>query len=350
MIINVPSAAELISVSLRLYFKAWAEVTSILEDWSRHFGLTRNLGFPEAEVKKFKPDEDWRAYLENAQNDLQGIYTLVQQSQEIGIKARICEVSPYLLLKGLQAKPTTECGADYDFTDFQTIEAAELVRIHNMVCKHQISPAFRVVVEDIRRNRNKIHHLGILNSSLDPHSLIDVLQMQYTELYPGRRWMKDRVEFGSVHRWSDWIDSDFNETTGAMIELHDLGPMLTSKQVRILMGHEPKERRYICHHCVQEANLRESGISPRLVPTAFRLKGEMKIRCILCDQIIDLIAKECTAEKCKCAFAAIDPNVERRCVGCGETAEEITAAIEQRRQMDEYHASGPHDNPFDFPS
>lgn len=347
MIINVPSADELTSVSLRLYFKAWAEVTSILEDWSRHFDMRRSRSFGGGRPEKFEPDDDWRAYLENAQNDLQGIYTLVQQSQEIGIKARICEVSPYLLLKGLQAKPVAEGSVDYDFTDFQTIDAAELVRVHNMVCDHRISPVFRELVEDIRRNRNKIHHLGILNRSLDPHAVIDVLQLQYSELYPRRRWMADRIKFGSVHRWSDWMESDFNATTGAMLELHDLEPMLTPNQFKRLTGHGPSKRRYICHYCVREANFQETSVAPSLAPTAFRLKGEMKIRCVLCDETEELIAERCTGDNCRCVFTTVDPNGERRCVGCGYTAGEIADAIEQRRQMDEYRASGRHD-PFDI--
>jgi hypothetical protein len=243
MIVNVPTADELTSVSLRLYFKAWAEVTAILEDWSRIFDLGREHGLRRGKAVCFTPDDEWREYLDNSQNDLQGIYTLVQQSQEIGIKARVCEVSPYLLLKSLQAKPTSETGGDYDFSDFQTIDAVELVRVHNMVCAHQISHTFRDLIEDIRRNRNKIHHLGILNRSLDPHAIIDVLQQQYAELYPGRRWMADRVEFGGTHRLADWVESDFNGVTSAMLELHALEPMIRAAQSKRLTGHGPKERR-----------------------------------------------------------------------------------------------------------
>jgi hypothetical protein len=112
---NVPTADELRTVSLRLYFKAWAEITNIVTEWMEY------SSFPTPE---WLPDKghfyvigeaagghdafaEWHSYIEAAQNDLQGIYTLIQQSQEIGLKARICEVSPFLLLKRADLKRPT---------------------------------------------------------------------------------------------------------------------------------------------------------------------------------------------------------------------------------------------------
>jgi hypothetical protein len=57
----------------------------------------------------------------------------------------------------------------------------ELIRIHNTFCSTSLSKDFQIQYEEIRRNRNKISHLGIYR------------QMNYAELYPGRRWMDDRL-------------------------------------------------------------------------------------------------------------------------------------------------------------
>jgi hypothetical protein len=43
------------------------------------------------------------------------------------LKARICEVSPYLLLKRTDIKPTKANTNTWDFTDFPTIDATELI-------------------------------------------------------------------------------------------------------------------------------------------------------------------------------------------------------------------------------
>jgi len=109
------------------------------------------------------------------------------------LKARICEVSPYLLLKRTDIKPTKANTNTWDFTDFPTIDATELIRIHNTFCSTSLSKDFQIQYEEIRRNRNKISHLGIYRQGIDPRLIIDILQMNYAELYPGRRWMDDRL-------------------------------------------------------------------------------------------------------------------------------------------------------------
>jgi hypothetical protein len=110
---NVPTSEELRTVSLRLYFKAWADITEIVIEWLQLSEVRPISWSPEKGHYYVEPhngrlvegSSEWREYIQAAQSDLQGIYTLIQQSQEIGLKARICEVSPYLLLKRTDVKP-----------------------------------------------------------------------------------------------------------------------------------------------------------------------------------------------------------------------------------------------------
>jgi hypothetical protein len=98
---NVPTAEELRTVSLRLYFKAWADITEIVTEWLQFSGSGTLAWSPEkghynvdsAYSLEGDANSEWRDYIEAAQSDLQGIYILIQQSQEIGLKARICDVS-----------------------------------------------------------------------------------------------------------------------------------------------------------------------------------------------------------------------------------------------------------------
>jgi hypothetical protein len=86
MLKNIPTSDGMEQVSLRLYFTAWRYVNDILRD----------LLHVEAGDDTREKDE----FLARAQPDLQLSYTLIQQSQEIALKAKICAVSPFLLFLG----------------------------------------------------------------------------------------------------------------------------------------------------------------------------------------------------------------------------------------------------------
>ena len=75
---NVPSADELRSISLRLYFKAWADTVEIITEWEQYGSYLLD----KAEGEDDSHTDEWQAYIKAAQSDLQAIYTLIQQSQE----------------------------------------------------------------------------------------------------------------------------------------------------------------------------------------------------------------------------------------------------------------------------
>ena len=77
MIKNIPTAEELRLVSLRLYFKAWADTTNITTEWAE-YGEWATESLDEGEESDSQAG--WEQYIAAAQSDLQGIYTLVQQN------------------------------------------------------------------------------------------------------------------------------------------------------------------------------------------------------------------------------------------------------------------------------
>jgi hypothetical protein len=335
---NVPTAEELRTVSLRLYFKAWADITEIVTEWLQVYDV-RTIGWSLEEGHYYvEPDDspmsegssEWREYIQAAQSDLQGIYTLIQQSQEIGLKARICEVSPYLLLKRTDVKPAEANTNTWDFTDFPTIDAAELIRVHNTFCSTVLSTDFQKQYDEIRRNRNKISHLGIYKRSIDPQLIIDILQMHYAELYHGRRWMDDRLHFATLHRWADYADGDFNERTGLFNELWRVLPWLSDSQFKWLMGHDRQEPRYICHCCAADARLGGNEPYADDVPTAYLIGEALEVRCVICDKLHAMKPGDCPNDQCGCELLSAETESDGACMQCGSTTEDWEA--EQRRR------------------
>ena len=238
-------------------------------------------------------------------------------------KARICDVSPFLLLKRTDVRPTEGEQNVWDFTDFPTLDASELIRIHNMFCSTTLSKEFQAKYEEIRRGRNKISHLGIYRQNLEPLEIIDILQMHYRELYPGRRWMEDRLHFAALGKWADFaFDSDFNERTGLFNELYHLIPELTDEQFRLLMGHDRDEDSFICHECGHRAGLGNTNPYPSDVPTAYRV-GDDRVRCVICDEESAMkSAAPCPVTDCKCEWQSGQKGHEGLCMKCGWAPEE----------------------------
>jgi hypothetical protein len=323
VITNIPTAEDLRTVSLRLYFKAWAETTGIVVDWYEYSGLLelppRSPDEGGGGDQEPRSDGAWQSYINASQSDLQGIYTLIQQSQEIGLKALICEVSPFLLLRSREAKPAVQGTQEYDFTDFPTIDAADLVKVHNTFCNRTISPGFQQQADEIRKGRNKISHLGIFPKELDPAALIEVLLTQYVELYPGRRWLADRLHYGSIDRWSfaEFDKGDWSPKTSVFAELWHMLPALPDHFFRIVMQHGIDEPRYICHECAREAHLGESEPYPHDIPTAYRVGDSMQVRCVMCEKDYRIREEACTNEGCGANLASDEPDSDGDCLVCG---------------------------------
>jgi hypothetical protein len=325
---NTPTADELRLVSLRLYFKAWADTTNIITEWAEY-------GEWAAESQEEDEETDtragWEQYIAAAQSDLQGIFTLIQQSQEIGIKARICEVSPFLLLKRTDVRPTDGEQNVWDFTDFPTLDASELVRVHNMFCSTVLSKEFQAKYEEIRRGRNKISHLGIYKQNLEPLEIIEILQLHFSELYPGRRWMEDRLHFAALGKWADFtFDSDFSERTGLFNELYHLLPELEDEQFKWLMGHDRSEEAFICHECGYRAGLGNTNPYPREVPTAYKVSND-RVKCVICDESSPITpAASCPVTNCGCEWQSALEGHVGLCMKCGWAPEDWEESQRQK--------------------
>jgi hypothetical protein len=304
MIQNVPTADDLETISLRLYFNAWSSVTAMVTEFNQIIGLPSQA------------TGEWNQYAESIQNDLQGVYALMLQSQEIGIKGLIARISPYLLLKKYDAKPLTQGSYDYDFSDFPTIDAGELIRAHNMFAAVPLPQSFSEDFDTLRRGRNKIAHLGVFNEKLDPHALIELLFKHYSALYPGRSWLRDRLEFISSERWASYDGgSDWSPRGAVLVELWDLKDDLTPSQHKIVFGEPAPE--YVCPSCAHTLERHTGGSDPygQDVPTA-QIADDGRLACSLCSETFTLRQQMCNDDDCDGVQVAVLPD-EERCIVCG---------------------------------
>lgn len=319
MIHNVPTWQDLETISLRLYFNAWTSAANLVTEY--------------LSVSDDKEDR-WQQYTAAAQGELQAIYTLILQSQEIGIKGRIAEVSPFLLLKKHSASARLGPGRwDYDFSDFPTIDAAELIAVHNTFCRHQISDGFATAFEKLRRGRNKISHLGVFNERLDPLALVELLFAQFTELYPRHRWLPARLRYASDDKWAGFdFQTDWSPEAEVLKEIYDIQNSLTPAQHKVVFGHGPEEPRFICPPCGSALERYTSGNEPypNEVPTAFQT-DDAAVSCALCEATHSVHASICADSECDGRIVPAAPDWTRICLTCGNTPAEVDRMREWSR-------------------
>jgi hypothetical protein len=287
VITNVPTAEDLNNVALRLYFAAWKSLIDIQPAFEMMYP-------PDADETEWK--QEWTEYLVACQPELQSICSIISHSNELALKARICEVSPFLLLIGSDFK-FGKSRADVNFSDLRTLDAVDLPAAVNTICAEPLTDKFIQSYHQMRSLRNKIAHLGQAGTSFHPDEMIGIMVSQYCELWKNRAWLQDRVSFES--HWLIQDSSYVSEHMLVMQELPEVYAKLTPAQFKNLFGHSKRERRYLCHDCVYNATTKAGAPDLYECKTAFLDNLGNHVHCMMCGKDYKVIRKNCTQHGCK---------------------------------------------------
>lgn len=184
MISDIPSADDFLQASMDLLNLAWDATVELYLDRAQSGGTLS----PDADPG----DHYWRS----AQPILTSSFTLIVQAIEFFLKGRICSVSPYLLLSGQSGGwPKNADQVDTSFSDYRSVDAQDLVRIHNSVCLPRLPAKFTNWYDMKRRERNRaMHTVGGSNTLLDKDVIVAVLEA--SEHILGRQsWVDARLGY-----------------------------------------------------------------------------------------------------------------------------------------------------------
>lgn len=318
MIVNAPTSTELNDVALRLYFSAWSSLIGIWSDFARSYE-----GFGPGNEPLW--EAEWRDYLATAQAEMQSIFSLVQHSNELALKAMVCEVSPYLLLIGNDLKLSVNPALDLQFSDFRTIDAVDLPAAVNNFCLRKLSPQFVQTYNDVRAFRNKFVHLGHSDRRFDPFELLHSLIALYAELWPQKRWLEDRVGFASQERRAFFEDGKhFSILSEIMYEQEYNLEIFTKSEFKIAFGEEKSKRRYFCFDCLDGATTDWSSFGDAAKTAFIPPDNRNTLGCAMCSEIFKVMRVPCTHDGCKGDVLGdnADDN-DGRCHTCGEHTDSI---------------------------
>lgn len=315
MITNVPSSESLNQIALRLYVSAWEAIVDIYEDFKEHYDP------PEPWSPKWPAHagQNWREYIDYCQADMQAVYVTIQQSNELALKARICGVSPYLLLLRSDTR-FNQTIKDIDFGTFRTLDAVELPGAVNTLCKDTVSPQFIQSYERVRFLRNQISHLGRVGQTFQPFELLHILIYQYIELWPGRLWLKDRVDFKSNSRRGFFHDgTNLSAEAEVMHELSFVFGMLRPAEFKAIFGIHKKAKRYMCPVCFDHANVDYADVDNMCCDTAYLFSDKTQLNCLMCGGTYRVEMHNCSSKTCdsRITIRCDEPRRDHFCPCCG---------------------------------
>lgn len=337
---EIPTPDELKRASRELLRLAWYIVAYSIQ-WYNESDVIHERYVPEYEivlqdgrVEKFGgPVMDYtpaereaaaRQYWQREQPKLSNALILIQQAIELGLKARIAEVSPFLLIvRDAREFPHESSVTDIPFSTFRTIDAADLLRVHNAVSARRLGAPMTSFWEMLRRQRNIVMHLGWTKAPpISAHELRSHILFANHALHPDTRWTQVLLERSDEPDLSYPHDEDiesmsFGHTLQNMGELvHELPPSM----VKQYFDFDRKSRSYICPECAAKARKADVDL-PALAQIRPRKPGESTLYCFVCDKTMPVQRKSCCSPGCKSDVLSDIEGSRGQCLVCGHENE-----------------------------
>lgn len=285
MAVNVPAADDFFVAGKELLDFAWDVVAQLLKnlDEAEYFGID------STEIS----EEYWLS----ARRRLTTSLSVTQQGVEFMLKGKIAQISPFLLLADPPVKwPSPYTGKSVDFSAFRTIDAQDLVRVHDTFGAQRLDDAFVTRFNELREKRNKIMHS--VGKSIEVHvkDVIDSLLFMHKSLLPSENWAAQRLSFLKAAPETQLGSDEFAVNTASW-ELDLVLDLLTPAQVKDHFGIKKKQRRYMCPECYSNANT-DADFDRKLALLSPKGAATTDLYCLVCNDTYTVVRKKCTEAGC----------------------------------------------------
>lgn len=301
MITNIPTGEELIERADALLHLSYSIVSKLYENQRDEWRLDLD-------------SELLREYWEKCAPSLANALALLQQAHELYFKGRICAVSPYLLLaREPQHWPKRSLTEDVNFSEFLTVGAAELPRLHDMVCTPRLDANTRTFLNAIRERRNMFVHQGHAPTS-SAAELFEAVLITHKWAHPETTWFEAR----RAHLENDHVSALYS-SDHVMANLHgefsELLKELKPSSFGELLGFKKKSRWFYCPHC--EAGMGDYGDAKQTAQLAETNEGSA-INCLVCGAATAVVRRKCYNPDCQSTVhIAATEEFDETCGACG---------------------------------
>jgi len=240
MILEVPSSVDFKNHGIDYLNIGWGTVLDILislEDASECHD--------EEDIKEIGTDF-WVA----AERELATALSLIEQGAEFLIKARICEVSPWLLITRNPSEwPRGSSQQNVNFSLFRTIDAQDLIKVHDTFSAQRINSEFIEVFDLLRTQRNSIVHTVDKTMKLTASKLIEQVLIVSEHLLGSRSWLEHRLEFLERDRHNELYPGEGGNNYRLAREFISVVSALKPAELKRFFDFNKRQRSYRCPEC-----------------------------------------------------------------------------------------------------
>lgn len=314
MIIEIPTSSDFLESANDLLHAAWDQITELLIEFNE-------IG--DSEYDEEFDDSDYGRHWKSAKQTIITSYAMVQQGVEFYIKGRISLVSPFLLLTGSPSSWPKKCDKeDIDFSSFRTVDAQDLIKLHDTVYGDRFTDQFRQWYEKMRVSRNKIMHTVDKRLLVKPEDLLEAI-LYANQYFCGKNsWLRSRFEYldGTSAHSIRYIREQDNHKSYVMLQVHtEMGITIDKLQpakAKEYFEFDKRKRGYICPQCYEvlsnldffEPEYHDNFIKP------YQEVSENSYCCRICEYTGSVTGETCFEEDCESTLVDKDKGI---CLICG---------------------------------
>ena len=256
------------------------------------------------------------AYWKSATTRLSTTLAIAHQAAEFYIKGRIAEISPFLLLSSnVRDWPKVDADGNTSFSRLRTIDAQDLVRLHDRCSMSPLNEDFKAQLENIRVRRNSIMHTVGTGLAVKVNELVKSILGVHENLM-GAEWLDFRRAaldqssasklYSEIERWSD---------AHLVQEYLVVEAILSAAELEKFFGLPAGQRRYICPQCTWDT-FADSDILVNSAVLLPNTPGSTNTRCPLCNAHQPVFRRDC--ERVGCPGNVISDDWIK-CLTCGSS-------------------------------
>jgi hypothetical protein len=249
-------------------------------------------------------------YWKASQRELSNALALIQQGIELLLKARIAEVSPFLLILGNSNLPKKYEQENISFSSLKTIDAQNLISINNIFSNNRLDNDFKEEYDSLRTKRNSLMHGVDKTQQLSYQDLLIKIFYFSKQLISSKNWIRIRYDFLSrqpSHLIQDYIanyELDYLWITPEYKLYQEITILIKYIQdglIKEYLNFDKNKTQYICTKC-QECRGREAialGLNIDLAQLVLQESYSTEIYCIICDSFKKVVRENCIYDDCK---------------------------------------------------
>lgn len=279
MVTDIPTADDFRTYGLRYLNLGWDTAV--------------NVALEIVDMREHSSDYEFEEeFKKAAEPELATALTLVEQGIEFLLKGRIASVSPWLLLSRDADKWPRRCDhQDTPFAEFHTLNAQDLVKVHDTVYAVRLPAQFAQVFRELRRQRNAMMH------TIDPRvraSITEIFEnvLEAAEvLLTPLTWPNERETFLRTARVGVFGSDDVEFQLAR--EFVAVRAQLQPAAIERFFGLSRDRRTYVCPVCRHASKY--VVIEPSSAVLEPNTPESTQVYCFVCRKTSDVIRLKCVA-------------------------------------------------------